>query len=75
MIKHKYKHLFTLGLACLILSIFAPRRMRNYYPTVHCEQEGAGEVLLGHYVMPAPTVAYYCFAKHTWLLTKEAHRV
>jgi hypothetical protein len=58
MINKKYKHMFTFFLAGLVLSIFAWRTMRDYYPTVHCDVR---------------VVQYYCFAKHT-LLTKKVEK-
>jgi hypothetical protein len=54
----KYKSMLGLCLAGVILSIFAPRRMRKYYPTVYCVDK---------------KVKYYLFAKHTWLMKETSN--
>lgn len=58
MINHKYRSIFTICLAGLILSIFCPRVMRDYFPTAWSQNS---------------KVNYYCFCKHYWILN-EAKR-
>jgi hypothetical protein len=36
MINHKYHSLLGICIAGILLAIFAPRKMRDYYPTVFC---------------------------------------
>jgi len=55
MLNHKYRWMFTLCLAGLWLSIFSPKRMRDYYPSAF----SVGK-----------KVKYYCFSKHYWLQGK-----
>ena len=56
MFNHKYHSVFTLCVAGLLLSIFSPRKMRQYYPTEFC-RDGR--------------VKRYLFSKHSWVLAEE----
>jgi len=54
--KKRYRSLFSLCFAGVLLSIFCPKLMKQYYPTEFCRDN---------------KVVYYLFAKHTWLEGKE----
>ena len=56
MLTRKYHSLFTLSLAMLWLSVFAPKSIKDRYPTPVSSNAGEG----WH-------VDYFIFAKHTWL--------